>query len=329
VYSITADSGNAVFFNIDAGYAVSPGSSVMHTPELQLPMGKLLSIYNEAAFLSYEKNNTNLDAEVASTIYNKAAEIFKLSGSPPRKAPEKVSFRKSELTEKLSVPYDSESIYGLLRNTFIIDDTPCRFSTMDEAREALRSVMGSLLAVKCTRFMVNTASSYPSSQFDYARYAAGLINVEHPNVYAEAASDSRLLKELSGGISNLLSDNTAKTQKIIDILGDIADDERSSDMFFFPDYCIANKTGSHRDKALLAFGLYSQLIGTTEDTYIALGESSSYLVFKEEDQWKYLDCRYNIIKDFIEDDIYAVFNKELVYNKKLDIGDLIYFHGAF
>lgn len=321
VYSITANSGNVVFMNIDAGYAFSPGSSVIYTPELQLPMGDLLSVYNEAAFLSYENNCTNLDGEEISAIYNRAAEIFRLSGPPPRKTPEKAAFRKSELEERLNVPYDTEYIYGLLRNTFITNDTPCRFSTLDEAREQLRSAMGRLLAVKCTRYINNAASMYAWSQFDYARYAAGLINVEHPNAYAESSIDSKMLKDLSGGISNLLSDAPAKAQKIIDILGDIADCGKDSDMFFFPDYCIANKTGSHWDKALLAFGLYSRLTGNTENAYIALGESSSYLVFKEDDQWKYLDCKYNTIRDYIEDDIYAVFNKDFVYNEKLDIGD--------
>ena len=321
VYSISSASGNAVFLNIDAGYAISPGSSVIHTPELQLPMSELISIYNEAAFLSYENNDTNIDVEEVSAIYDRATELFRLSGRQPRKAPAKVPFRKSELSDKLNVPYNSEDIYSLLRNTFIIDDTPSRFSTLGEAREQLRSAMGGLLSMKCTRYIVNTASMYPDSQFDYARYAAGLINVEHPNAYAEASEDSRLLEDLSGGISNLLSDAPEKTQKIVDVLGDISDSDGSSDMFFFPDYCIANRTGSHWDKALLAFGLYSKLTGSTQDTYIALGESSSYLVFKEEDQWKYLDCRYNTVRDFLEDDIYAVFNKDFVYNKKLDIGD--------
>ncbi|MHB1392742.1 MAG: hypothetical protein ACYCYE_06625 [Clostridia bacterium] len=322
VYNITASKGNAIFFNIDAGYAASPESPVVHTPELQLTLGELQAFYNEVAFLNYENNDTNLDIEEIVSINDKASALFKLPGRPPREVPAKVPFRKSELMERLDMPGDSEDIYRLLRNTFIIDDTPCSFSTLDEARDKLRSAMGSLLAVKSTRYIVNTATRYPLSQYDYARYAAGLINVEHPNAYAEASDNSRQLKALTGGISNLLSDATAKTQKIIDILGDITDDERNSDMFFFPDYCIVNKTGSHWDKALLAFGLYSQLTGSTENTYIALGENSSYLVFKEEDQWKYLDCRYNTIKDFIADDIYAVFNKDFVYNKKLDIGDL-------
>lgn len=321
VYNATSAKGSAIFFNIDAGYAVSPGNPVVHTPELQLPIGQLQSIYNDGAFLSYENNDSNLDAEEASAIFDRAKELFRLSGKAPKEAPKKVPVRRSELEEKLYVPYSSEDIYSMLRNTFIIDDAPSSFSTLDEAREKLRSAMGSLLAIKNTRYIINTASRYPGSQFDYARYAAGLINVENPNAYAEAAVDSRLLKELSGGISNILSDATAKTQKIIDVLTDIADEERNSDMLYFPDYVIVNKTGSHRDKALLAFGLYSQLTGSTENTYIALGESSSYLVFKEEDQWKYLDCKYNIVKDFIDDDIYAVFNKDFVYNKKLGIGD--------
>ncbi|HYE81382.1 MAG TPA: hypothetical protein VEG39_04340 [Clostridia bacterium] len=320
VYSITTSSGNAVFFNIDAGYAASPASTVMYTPELQFPVGDLISVYNDGAFLSCENNNTNLDTAEASEIYDRAEELFRLSGRPSRKAPAKVPFRKSALTELLDVPYDSEDIYDLLRNAFIIDDTPCLYSTLDEAREQLSSVMGSLLAVKCTRYLINTASRYPASQFDYARYAAGLINVEHPNVYAEASLDSRLLKDLSGGISNLLSDDTEKTQRIIDILKDISEEERNPDMFFSPDYCIANKAGSHRDKALLAFGLYGQLTGGNENAWIALGENSSYLVFEEEDRWKYLDCKYNVLKDYIDDDIYVAFNKEFVYNEKLDIG---------
>jgi hypothetical protein len=322
VYNITAAKGNAIFFNIDAGYAASPGSPTVHTPDLQFTLGELKAFYNEAAFLSYENNDTNLDAEEITAIGDKASTILRLSGRPPKSTLAKVPFGKSELTEKLDIPHDSEEIYSLLRNTFILDDTPCSFSTLDEARDKLRSAMGSLLAAKCTRYIVSTALRYPVSQFDYARYAAGLINVEHPNAYAEASEDSRMLKAISGGISNLLSDTTAKTQKIVDILGDITEVERNPDMFFFPDYCIVNKTGSHWDKALLAFGLYSQLTGSTENTYVALGENSSYLVFKEEDQWKYLDCRYNTIKNFIADDIYAVFNKDFVYNKKLDIGNL-------
>jgi hypothetical protein len=110
--------------------------------------------------------------------------------------------------------------------------------------------------------------------------------------------------------------------KTIDLLKGITDTDIDSDRFFFPDHCITNKTGSHRDKALLAFGLYNRLTGSSEDNYIALGENSSYLVFKEEDRWKYLDCRYNTVRDLIEDEIYAVFNKDFVYNKDLEIGYL-------
>ncbi len=321
VYSTTAEEGTAIFFNIDSGYAISPGSPVVHTPELQLPIGRLQSVYNDGAFLSYENNASNLDAEEASAIYDRAKELFKLSGRSPKDAPAKVPVGKSELEEKLYVPNSLEDIYGLLRNTFITDDAPSSFSTLDEARDKLRSAMGSLLAIKNTRYIINAASRYPASQFDYARYAAGLINVEHPNAYAEAAEDSKLLSDLGSTISNLLSNSSAKTQKIISVLADIEDEENDSDMFLFPDYYIANKTGNHWDKALLAFGLYSRLTGITEDTYVALGESSSYLVFKEEDQWKYLDCRYNAVKDFLDDDIYAVFNKDFVYNKKLNIGE--------
>ena len=322
VYSITTSEGNSIFFNIDAGYSFSPDGSVINDTLLQLPVGKLMSVYNDGAFLSYEDNTTNLDAEEASSISGRAKKLFRLSERTSGKTPIKVPFGKSELAELLNVPYDSEEVYSLLRNTFITDDLPCLYSTLDEAREQLRSAMGSLLAVKCTGYIANTAARYPLSQFDQARYAAGLINVEHPNAYAEASENSILLKELSGGIANLLSDGSEKTTKIIDILKDIEDEDRNADMFFFPDYCIANKTGSHWDKALLAFGLYSRLTGSAEDTYIALSENSSYLVFKEEDQWKYLDCRYNTVKDFIADDIYSVFNKDFVYSKRLEIGDL-------
>lgn len=322
VYSTTTSEGNAVFLNIDAGYSITPGSPVVYDNVLQLSKGKLISVYNDGAFLSYEGNTANLDAEEASSVSDRASKLFKLSERTLEKAPEKVPFNKSELYEVLGMTNDSEEIYNLMRNTYITDDSPCLFSTLDEAREQLRASMGRLLAIKCTRYIANSAARHPFSQFDQARYAAGLINVEHPNAYAEASENSALVKQLSGGIANLLSDASDKTVKIIDILDGIVETDMDSDRFFFPDYCIINKTGSHRDKALLAFGLYSQLTGSSEDTYIALGENSSYLVFKEEDQWKYLDCRYNTVKDFIEDEIYAVFNKDFVYNKKLEIGYL-------
>jgi hypothetical protein len=180
VYNTTSDKGNAILFNIGSGYAVSPGSPVVHTPELQLPIDRLQSIYNDGVFLSYENNASNLDAEEASAIYERSKELFRLSGRPPKDAPAKVPVGKSELEEKLYVPNSLEDIYSLLRNTFIIDDAPGVFSTLDEARDKLRSAMGNLLAVKNTRYIINTASKYPASQFDYARYAAGLINVEHP-----------------------------------------------------------------------------------------------------------------------------------------------------
>lgn len=322
VYNIRASKGNTVFFNIGKGLAAVPGSPVVNTPTLQLDLGELLAAYNDVSFLSYENDYANLSTEETSEISDRARELFRQPGRLPGEAPEKVPFRESELEDKPDMPHNTEEIYGLLRNTFIIDDSPGIFSTLDEARDGLRSAMGSLLAAKCTRYIVNTASRYPASQFDYACYAAGLINVEYPNAYAEASLNSRLLKSLSGGISNLLSDDAEKTQKVIDILSDIADDERSSDMFFFPDYCIANKTASHWDKALLAFGLYGQLTGSTDNIYVALGESSSYLVFMEEDRWKYLDCRYNTIKDFVDDNIYAAFNRDFVYNERLGIGDV-------
>lgn len=322
VYSLTTSEGNAVFLNIDGGYSVTPGSPVVHDTELQLPAGKLISVYNDGAFLSYEYNTSNLDSEEAASISDKAGKLYILNERASGKAPEKVSFGKSELSEIIGVPYDSDIIYNLLRNTYITDDSPCLYSTLDEAREQLRSSMGRLLAMKCTRYMTNAAARHPFSQFDQARYTAGLINVENPNAYAEAAENSLMVKELSGGIANLLSDASDKTMKIIDILDTIAEADTVPDRFLFPDYCIINKTGSHRDKALLAFGLYSRLTGSSEDTYIVLGENSSYLAFMEEDRWKYLDCKFNTLREFLEDDIYAVFNKDFVYNKKLDTGYL-------
>ncbi len=322
VYSTTAAKGHYVFFNIDGGYALKPGASSIHTPKLRISSGKLLSVYNDSAFLSYENNLTNLELESISAIYDRIGEVYLHSGRPSGKAPAKAPFGKSEFLGNTGLSSDTEDVYNLLRSAFITDDSPCLYSTLDEARDKLREAMGALLAVKCTRFMVNGASRYPSSQFDYARYAAGLINVENPKAYAEAAESSRLLKDLSGGISNLLTDASEKSQKLADILRDIPEEERESDMLSFPDHCITNNKGSHRDKALLAFGLYGSITGSTESAYVALGENSSYLVFEEEGQWKYLDCKYHDIKGYINDEIYVVFNKEFVYNGKLGIGDI-------
>jgi hypothetical protein len=319
-YTAATAEGNSVYLNIDAGYAIAPGSPVVSDTELQLPAGRLVSLYNDGAFISYEENTSNLAAEEASSVSDRARGLFNLKNRTSGKAPKRAAFGESELSEPLGMTNDSQEIYKLLRNTYVEEDSPCLFSTLEEAREQLRSSMGRLLAAKCTRYLVNTAARYPLSQFDHARYAAGLINVEHPNAYADAAENSMMVKQLSGGISNILSDATDKTAKMVEVLEDITEEERAPDRFLFPDYCAARKMGSHWDKALLAFGLYSRLTGNPEDAYIALGENSSYLVFPEEEVWKYLDCKYNTVSDFIEDEIYAVFNKDFVYNRNLEIG---------
>lgn len=321
-YNATTSKGTSVFLNIGPGYSSAPGSPIVRDSALEVPDGKLMYIYNDGAFLDYDSNTTNLDSGNAASISDKTRGLYKLSANTSAKSPQKVSFGRSELSEPDGIPYGTEEIYSLLRTTYSSDDSPCAFSTLDEAKEQLRSAMGRLLAEKCTRYLVNASAKYPLSQFDYARYAAGFINVENPMAYAEAAESSVKVKELSGGISNLLSDSSEKINKITETLESISDEEGLPDRFYFPDYCISSKSGSHRDKALLAYGLYSRLTGSTDDTYIALGENSSYLVYKEEDQWRYLDCKYNTLRDFLDDDIYAVFNKDFVYNRNLEIGYL-------
>jgi hypothetical protein len=154
-------------------------------------------------------------------------------------------------------------------------------------------------------------------------YASGLINVEHPNAYAIASEKAKLVNKQSGRISNVLSDDASKIQKLLDMLGSISeiDSKDKADRLIFPDITLANKSGSHRDKALLAFGLYNSLFGNTQDVYIAIGGSNSYLVFADNGEWKYIDCKSNILKSFISDDIYLVFNKDFVYNRELEIGE--------
>ncbi|MGE5678829.1 MAG: hypothetical protein ACM3ZR_12305 [Pseudomonadota bacterium] len=321
-YNATTTKGTSVFLNIGPGYSIAPGSPVVRDSALEVPDGKLLYIYNDGAFLDYDNSTTNLDSGNAASISEKTSGLYKLSSNTSGKAPEKSNFGRSELSEPDGIPYGTEEIYNLLRNTYPPEDSPCTFSTLEEAKEQLRSAMGRLLAEKCTRYLVNTAGKYPLSQYDFARYAAGLINVENPMAYAEAAESSVMVKDLSGGISNILSDSSERINKITEALEDISDEEGIPDRFYFPDYCLSSSSGSHSDKALLAYGLYSRLTGSTDDTYIALGESSSYLVYKEDDQWKFLDCKYNTLRDFPEDDIYAVFNKDFVYNKNLEIGYL-------
>lgn len=322
VFTASTSKGNSVFLNIDAGYTIYPADNSVLDPQLQPPGTRLVSLYNDGSFIYYEDNASNLDAEEAASISKVAGSLFKLNDTSGRKSPENVPFGGSELYEPLSMPYDSEEIYDLLRKPYISDDSPCLFSTLDEAREQLRITMGRLLAQKCARYLVNAAARYPSSQFDLARYAVGSINVEHPEAYAEASENSLAVKQLSGGIANLLSDTSDKTDKLLEVLEGITEEEGTVDSFRFPDYCAARKKGSHRDKALLAFGLYSRLTGNPEDAYVALGENSSYLVFKQEDQWKYIDCKYNTVTDSTEDEPYVVFNKSFVYNRNLEIGFL-------
>ncbi|MGE5632303.1 MAG: hypothetical protein ACM3TR_14570 [Caulobacteraceae bacterium] len=321
--AFNALSGNhaSVFCNIGSGYAVGFGSPVPYTSEIKYRTGEISSIQNEGGFIDFKGLNSNLGESLILQIAANLAGPYDLSKKLSEEKLSRTSFKESESEQSSYLPYSAADIYSLLRTTFITDDTTCIYSTLGEAREKLRLAMGELLSVKNMRFLVSNASRYPGSQFDYALYAAGLINVEYPSAYAEAAERSRLINKLYGGISNVLSNDDEKIQKIIDILSEITDVEKKPEEFFFPDFTIANKTGSHADKALLAFGLYSSLLGDTKDTYIAIGENNSYLAFKAGGQWEYIDCKYNTLKDFITEDIYLAFNKGVVYNENLGIGD--------
>jgi len=154
-------------------------------------------------------------------------------------------------------------------------------------------------------------------------YAAGLINAEHPGAYAAASEKAKLIGKLAGGISNVLSDNASRLQKLIDTLDGIEESESltNPERFMHPDAVAASRAGSPRDKALLAFGLYSRLFGDSKNAYVAVGDESSYLIFQRDEEWQYLDCKSNLLRSFAPDDVYLVFNKDTVYNKQLEIGE--------
>lgn len=327
VFSTSSEGYNAVFSNIGSGYIIASSSVTPYTAESKFRSDEIVVLQNEGSYIDYKHSISNMSREDIFQISDKLSEICnpgsKLSKEKLSKEKlSKTNFKTDTLAKSTYLPYDTGDIYTLFRSTFISNDEPCAYSTLEEAKMRLRLAMGELLAVKCTSFIVTTAAKYPGSQFDYALYVSGLINVEHPNAYAEAAEKAKQVNKLSRGISNVLSDDASKIEKLLDMLSSISETgtKDNSDRFIFPDVSISSKSGSHRDKALLAFGLYSSLFGDAKDAYVAIGENNSYLVFKSDEAWKYIDCQSDVLRSFINDDISLVFNKKFVYNKNLGIG---------
>lgn len=323
VFNVQSDSHSEVFSDIGSGYVIAPSRKTPYTPEAKYRADEIFSLHNEGSYIDFEQTASNVNSADILQISEKLNELYDLGRKFSGDRLSKAGFKETESLKSEYLTYDAKDASDLLRTTCISDDVPCIYSSLEEARSKLRSAMGELLSVQCTRFVATAAARYPGSQFDYALYAAGLVNVQHPNAYAKAAEKSKLAAKASGGIANVLSDEASRIEKLLSVLSGISetDADNNKDRFKAPDSVITDRTGSHKDKALLAFGLYCSLFGNAKDAYVAVGDDNSYLAFKSDGGWSYIDCKSNVVKSFINDDIYLVFNKEFVYNRNLGTGE--------
>lgn len=303
----------------NTGFIGIPEAGLMRITQ-KLNADELERIENDGAYVDFAKSASNLATNKIHDYLSALGKVLKLKKEITRSKADSITVSSKERHNNTFVLYDTNDIYEMLKDTFLLDEDTNVYTSLEEAKSELRSVMGRLLAVKNTGFLINSASAYPGSQYDYARFAAGLANVEYPDVYAQAAVKSREVQEAAENISD--SDTGAEEiiQQLLQLADSIKSDEASSDRFTYPDTVLSSKTGTPMDKALLLYGIYKNIYPDANDVYVAVGTGSAYLAYRDTDGWEYIDCSDNLKKNFIGDDIYLSFSEAQDYNSILEIG---------
>ncbi|SHI51474.1 hypothetical protein [Lutispora thermophila] len=320
VFSLRKGDGSIVFANIGEGYALDFDSIVFPGVFQHCHLEEAEHMENEGYYIDFKKNLTNMDSEDIMDSINKLHNAFNPEKDILKSKMTRGKFSSDENLHHISLPYNIHDIYVMLQANAPYYQTGNAFNSLKEARESLKEAMGQLLWIKLRKHVISLASKYPGSQYDYSLYSAGLINVKHPEAYAEAARESAPVKKKSSEIGSASKEADDKIRGILSLLSTIKERNKEEDSLLHPDICLETKCGKVIDKALLAYGLYANLFNKAEEAWIAIGDGSSYLVIKDDYGYKYVDCKYNSLSRLPDSTIYLCFNEKYAYNGRLGIG---------
>lgn len=320
VFLVRSKTNSVIFANIDEGYSLDLSEALLSGVFQNYYFQEIEYIENERYYTDFKKDSANMAKGEIINCINGINNAFHLEKELLQSTIARRKFSLDESPDNISLPYNIHDIYVMLQANAPYYQTGNTFNSLREARESLKEAMGKLLCVKLRKYIINLAAKYPGSQYDYSLYSAGLMHVNHPEVYAEAARESALIKKKSSEIGSAYKKTDDKIQGILSLMSTIREGNKEEDFLLHPDICLDTKNGDAADKALLAYGLYGNLFNKTDEIWVAIGENSAYLVIKDDYGYKYIDCRYNSLSRLLDPTIYICFNEKYAYNSKLGIG---------
>lgn len=172
------------------------------------------------------------------------------------------------------------------------------------------------LARQIESFVFNQSDENNLNQYDRAVYSHGLLSVNLPQVYANAAKygffTSWFARILDCKDS---SDDVHKILKMINFL--IEDDQHSmDDQVYFSDFTYRMGKGSSVDKAVLVYGTLRNMkkdntFWQPEDLFVLItDEYQGYLAVNLDERWNYLSFdNESLISYTVPDSIIFVFNE--------------------
>ncbi len=172
------------------------------------------------------------------------------------------------------------------------------------------------LAEKCQDFICYHAGKCDQNQFDKSRYALGMLSVEYPQVYANAAKLAAwtswygIKRDMSTSFLDVFM--TGFYQRITIRTKPVTQDE----CIAYSDLLHLRHAGSTIDKAVLSYGTLRNMKKDTdfwqpEDLFVLITEENQgYLAVNLDETWQYLSFNHGkIISDTIPSDIMMVFNE--------------------
>lgn len=310
----------SVFINREDGYSIGMEIPFIGYVLKQRPFDEVRRFYNDTYFVDFRENTANIPKEDLVNSISSINRTYNLKKEFLQGGISKRNFKPAEGIIDSPIPCSIFDMYEKLQNRTSLYQNNS-YSSLSEAKDELVKSLGELLSLKCKKSILALSAKHEGSQYDYSRYAIGFTYVEHPMAYAKAAAKSKAVKQTALGYGASRKDTEAKIQYILKLLSKIKSEEKAEDLFLQPETCLIEEKGGAKDKALLAYGIYSNMSNTSDEAYIAIGNEYSYLAIKDEEYCYFIDCKWNTLVSRPLCPIYLCFNDKTEYNSALGIGN--------
>ena len=208
-------------------------------------------------------------------------------------------------------------------NQFIKNATPCPEIVTREIPINVYNASGSTiedqslsLANQIEAFVFNQSDSDNINQYDRALYSRGLLSVDFPQVYANAAKYGFFTSWFAGILDS--KNSYADIQKVMKMITFLIKDDQDllDNHVHFSDFTYRMRKGSSVDKAVLSYGTLRNMKEYTdfwkpEDLFILITEyDQGYLAVNLDETWQFISYDHGpIISDTVPNDIMMVFNE--------------------